>query len=367
MKILKIVASLQDKESNEIDLNQEFQDDLEKEDLLMAIEDEMTIEFTDEEAASIQNVSDIIKCLELRSSGIKSPKKESVQNQPDIRLALQEASEEIRKAYYNTNSVKILNLLHFRDHAEIQEQVEHFLQESFSILKTTAIESKRAGESALINTVAYSAIVSLIARWGDRKLIPALIREFSYVTNREGKKEDGISRHYELMTISGDIFIALSRLGYSGSLDFTADFLDWCKGRYDSNDFLLKIKYFLWVKRNDVAAATEYLKQNDKGIAFAVAALADMKATQSISSIEDKMKTVDHPVFQEICKEAIIRLRMNDANEQRSMISMFGIITPTELALGAETDNEFVIRARKRSLNSEVGNVTETDDSNFND
>ena len=116
-----------------------------------------------------------------------------------------------------------------------------------------------------------------------------------------------------------------------------------------------------------MAAATEYLKQNDKGIAFAVAALADMKATQSISSIEDKMKTVDHPVFQEICKEAIIRLRMNDANEQRSMISMFGIITPTELALGAETDNEFVIRARKRSLNSEVGNVTETDDSNFND
>jgi hypothetical protein len=45
------------------------------------------------------------------------------------------------------------------------------------------------------------------------------------------------------------------------------------------------------------------------------------------------------------------------------MIWMFGKRNSTELVLGSESDNIFVIRAREKTKNQEIGNITEADES----
>ena len=49
------------------------------------------------------------------------------------------------------------------------------------------------------------------------------------------------------------------------------------------------------------------------------------------------------------------------------MIWMFGKKSDTELALGDETDNEFIIRAIKKAGDKELGMVYEVDDSSKED
>jgi hypothetical protein len=49
------------------------------------------------------------------------------------------------------------------------------------------------------------------------------------------------------------------------------------------------------------------------------------------------------------------------------MIHLFGSITPTEIVLGAETDNQFILRARKKKQNAELYSIYETDQSDSND
>lgn len=369
-QIISIIAPMLDKEPTEIDLNQSFQDDLEKQDILMAIEDEMAIEFTDKENDEIQNISDIIEVLTQRSTNTQTDVKKPKPKQVDIKLAIKEAHDELLKEYYKTDSGKILSLIQYTDDKQ-KVQIEDFVQGSFSILKNATLENakKNPGDISLINTVAYSALVNLIGRLKNPKFVPLLTHEFRYITYTGRKPEDGIKRHYELMQISGDIALALAQLDYSGPLDFMQDFLQWCKGRYDSNDFLLKIKYLEWVKTRNSKEASEYLEKQENGISFAVAALADMDAKEGLKAIRKKMMQNKNPIFQEVCKEAVDRLESRErkpkSNEQ--MINLFGTKTSTEQALGSETDNVFVMRARKRTLSDEIGQVTETDDSNFND
>lgn len=376
-RILEIVAPMLGVTPSEIDLNREFQDDLEKQDVLMAIEDEFVLEFTLDESDEITNLADIFMVLERRTSAEDGESTESqiVSGSPtvaiangEIQSALLEAELELKKPYYSTDPNKILHLGRFGGSAE-EELVKKFLIQSFEALRVQAKAAAEPDEKPMVNTVAYSALVNLVAMMGRQDLVPFLIEEFRFAGETERSPADGIRRHYELIIISGDIAIALAKLGYKGDISFMNSFMSWCEGRYDNSDFFLKMKYLEWIKNGDSAAAMEYLEKQEKGIAFAVAALADMHAAQSISVIQSKLESHENPIFHEICREAINRLKTQTVRPepQNLMIHLFGLVTPTELALGANTDNVFVQRARKRAMNSEVGQVTESDDSNLND
>lgn len=371
-EILKIVADTLEQKPSSVDLNQTLEDELDKQNLLMAIEDALGLEFTSEEADGILKISDIIKTLESRHT--QNDQMDPTTKKPidfkalDFSSALSDAEAELQKEYYNTVGEKILFLCNFKS-SPYERDVENFLNKSFSTLKSVALRKVDSGDIVLINTVAFSALVNLVGKWGNSNFIPLMIEEFQYCTLMDREPVDRIKRHYELMIISGDIAITLARLGYSGSFDFMKSFLEWCERRYTTSDFLLKIFYLKWVKTNDANAAIAYLEKESSGASFAIAALSDMNHKNGAVLIEEKMNSSDNLIFKEICQEALDRLGYQNSSPgpEALFVNLFGDKTSTELALGAETDNEFIVRAKRKSLDSEIGIVTETDDSNFDD
>ncbi|WP_040917978.1 hypothetical protein [Leptonema illini] len=83
--------------------------------------------------------------------------------------------------------------------------------------------------------------------------------------------------------------------------------------------------------------------------------------------IEERLKTLENPVTIECFKEAIDRLQRQTTApvEADRMIWMLGRKTRTELALGEDTDNVFVLRAQKGSDTYYAGE--EADDSSPED
>jgi hypothetical protein len=83
-----------------------------------------------------------------------------------------------------------------------------------------------------------------------------------------------------------------------------------------------------------------------------------------------EMASSKNVIFHDVCKEALKRLKSQSTPPlpQDLMIRLFGIRTATEMALGYRSDNQFVIRAQDNNLDDPaIGQVTETDDGNFND
>jgi hypothetical protein len=282
------------------------------------------------------------------------------------------AEKELKQRYYRTKPQNLFALLKYRN-TQHEQQIEGFIRGGFSILKQTALEGLEPRDIAIANHVAFTALVCMIGEWGKLELASLLIDEFLYVTwasSHDEKPPDGVARHYELLTTSGDIAVAFAKLGFRAELSFMDSFLNWCTHRYQTSDFLLKVKYLKWLVESDANGARDYLASHDKGISFAVTALADLNDQSADSLIHAKMASSKNVIFHEVCKEALKRLKSQSAPPlpQNLMIRLFGIKTATEMALGYESDNQFVVRAQDNNLGDpEIGQVTETDDGNFND
>jgi hypothetical protein len=117
----------------------------------------------------------------------------------------------------------------------------------------------------------------------------------------------------------------------------------------------------------DAAAARAFLADtsNTKGLALAAAAVADLDDKAAIEVLGVRASTLTNPVTREAFDEALHRLRTQTSapEQQARMVHLFGVLSNTEQALGADTDDVFVQRARVRAANRELGQVTETDDS----
>jgi cellulose synthase/poly-beta-1,6-N-acetylglucosamine synthase-like glycosyltransferase len=273
--------------------------------------------------------------------------------------ALDLAKKELGKKYFKANPQYIYDLLNYKNESE-RADVETFFRSSFMELKKFALAN-----DGLVNAVTFDALARAIGLLGNSNLAPLLGDEFSYAWDPKGKEKDGIDRHYELIQTTGTIAISLSWLGYQGDQTPVDNFLKWCSGRYEGKDFTMKVWYLKWLAANAGNEALEFLKTKNEGRNIAACALADLDFKPAKDTIKELIPSLKNPIAVEVFKEAANRLATQTQipkREQR-MIHLFGRMTSTEKVLGKETDNEFAIRAQKKTKDSETGLAFETEDS----
>lgn len=268
---------------------------------------------------------------------------------------------------------------------------EDFIEQSFTLTKTMALRT-----GSLVNTSIYNSLLRLTGYWILKKanssdaLCDILIRECWFVIFDENRKLDDsynpsfpiihknnlrewdlVSRHYELNCLAGTISLQLANFNRPEALEVVNCFVETFIENYSGESFVMKGLYTKWIMTQDGNSALEFIQnqENAKGLAYAITAVADLDFKAGLEPICDLTNTIDNELTQEVCKEAIERLRKQTHPGAISdrMIHLFGSITPTEIALGAETDNQFILRARKNKQNAELYTIYETDQSDLND
>ncbi len=269
------------------------------------------------------------------------------------------AKIEFSSCYSYNRSERIVAITKFKEEP-YRTQINEFLKTGFNNLR-----KQLKKKDALINDIMFDALVVAIAEWQDSSFIDLLIEEFAYVTDEN--ESDGISRHYELNLVTGTIAVALSALGYKGSTSFFDPFLKSWEWRYKGEPFIMKVRYAKWFIEKNIDEAIAFLKDEDNksGLGYAICALADLNAKETLPYLMELQKSLINPVTIEIIKEAIARLNVQTEEPvwQNRMIRLFGTATPSAMAMGADNDNQFVNRAREAKQNSTIGSVYEADDS----
>ncbi|NMH85900.1 hypothetical protein HHX25_00130 [Flavivirga sp. Y03] len=112
----------------------------------------------------------------------------------------------------------------------------------------------------------------------------------------------------------------------------------------------------------------EYLeeKSHTKNLGLVASALADLDYKSGLKTLQKYLLEIKNDVTYEVFKEAITRLQNQigrPLNENR-MVWLFGFLPRVEIALGDESDNEFLHRAKLRSEEvMDYYEVFEVDDS----
>ncbi len=264
-----------------------------------------------------------------------------------------------RKSYGRKG--RVVALARFRDGPH-RDRVAEFLRTGFD-----ALRARRLKKDDLVDQVMFDALVWTIAEFGDPSFIPVLKKEFVFITDDEAEEQDGIPRHYELNQAAGSIAIALSALGYDGETAFMEPFLESYEWRYEGEDFVMQTRYGKWMIEGDPGAPLSWLSDEAraKGASWVVCALADLGVSEAVPLLRARLESLKNPVTVEVFKEAITRLEAGTGTPPWSgrMVRLFGMMTPTERALGADGDNVFLSRAVAASGRPDLGVVIETDDS----
>jgi len=230
-----------------------------------------------------------------------------------------------------------------------------------------ALRGEARRHASLINHVLFAALVQAIARFEDPSLAPTLVRELDYVSAGRKQVTDGLSRHYELVQVAGTIALALAALDYRGDLAALDRFLASYEWRYPGEDFVMQARYAKWMMTGDPQGALAFVNDaaNTKGLAYAACALADLHWAAALEPLRALLPALDSPVAAEAVMEAISRLatQTKPPDRQDRMIWLFGEVTKTEQALGSDSDDRFLLRARQRAQDRELGVIHEVDDS----
>jgi len=266
------------------------------------------------------------------------------------------ARKQLDLEYYDTQPAWFFTLGALAHRAQFSEDARGFVLGAFDYL---AAKSRNAPERKLVNSVAFGALAYVAAALPHPQTGPALHRAFRIAADDDA--------HYELNVTSGPLAIALANVGYAEAMPDIQAFLDNFEWRYQGAAFVLQARYALWLLGNDGAGALDYLRDptHDKSLGLVAAALADLDHKPGRDALAERARTLTNPVAQEAFTEAIARLDSQRGPPFRDgrMIWMFGRRSPTEQALGEESDNVFVKRAMARTQNPELGVVYEADDS----
>lgn len=225
-------------------------------------------------------------------------------------------------------------------------------------------ERARAEES-LVNSVGMNALAFSLALLPGEASAKALQQAWQLAVG----KVKGLKSHYELKLTLGPIALGLAAVApddHSMEAAFAA-FLEDFEWRYPGDTFIVQVRYAQWLSRRDGAGALAYLTdpKNTKSLGLVAAALADLHHVAAVPALEALRARLENPVAREAVDEALWRLRTQAAAPapRDRMIWLFGRSTSTEEALGGDSDNVFLLRARARTRDDELGRVTETDDS----
>ncbi|HWV16745.1 MAG TPA: hypothetical protein VN030_15045 [Cellvibrio sp.] len=268
--------------------------------------------------------------------------------------AAQDAIQNLRLSY--SNPQRILAVTQFKE-PQYRRDIENFLSSGFAQLKDIALRSGK-----LVDHILFDAMARAIGNWGDPQFGELLMSEFNFVVQDEDKDEaDYIARHYELNQTCGSIALALASLNYAGDISGFDTFLDSFEWRYPGSDFVMQTRYAKWLLNKNPEEAATFLAdpENKQGASYAVSAIADLDYKPALALIQQKQSSLRNPITQEVFKEAIARLQQQKAppSPQERIINLFGRVTPTEMALGAESDNVFLSRAQHTLQNSQFGTI----------
>lgn len=133
---------------------------------------------------------------------------------------------------------------------------------------------------------------------------------------------------------------------------------------YQDSKFVLQTRYTKWLLEKNEKDALAYFKKNEpaKFMEYIVALLADLDCKAALPLLKQRLEVTKKPVFTEVLLEAISRLetQQEPPEPEDRMIWLFESVSPTERALGVDSDNIFIKRAQeKQEIDT---NVYETDD-----
>ncbi|PJJ08633.1 hypothetical protein CLU83_1919 [Flavobacterium sp. 1] len=241
----------------------------------------------------------------------------------------------LAKAYYNP---------------KFKQAVILFFETSFDYVKNYAKENDNHYNSSSADpdgsTLLELAQAISSLKEEDREQFSNLVFEIYAFSSNE-------KRSYGMNQASG--FIALLLTLYSATIDkitFLNDTIAKKLKHYKENIYVHQILYAKWYLEKNHTEALAYL-QNDENAGwptFAILALADLGWQEALPFLIEKQKGEKNPVVWEVYQEAIHRLstKYQIANNEDRMIWLNGNLTPTQRALGAESDNVFVKRAQQK-------------------
>lgn len=259
------------------------------------------------------------------------------------------------------NGQSLLALAQAYYNPKFKERVVAFFINAFELAKKFALErdksvSTRENPDGDTLLELCSAITSL--NQDDREQFSKIVFDI-YTFSSNSKR-----RSYELSQASG--FIALLLPFYKASFDMKIidEAINITGKFYKENTFVHQTLYAKWILEKNAEEALDYYlnKENEKWPNFAIMALTDLSCKEALPYFIEKQKETKDPLLWEIYEEAIQRLKNNyePLQVEERMILLNGNVTPTQRALGAESNNVFVQRVKKKISYDDT--VYETDD-----
>jgi hypothetical protein len=276
-----------------------------------------------------------------------------------FQLVRERAQKQLEVEYYDTKPAWLFALGELAQFPRFADDARGLLLGGFDHL---VAKTRAAKERTLVNSVAFGALAHAVAELSHPQTGPALRKAFEVAAG-----QTDVRAHYELNVTCGALAVALAAVDHVEALPALDTFLARYADDYAGDGFVMQVLYSKWLLSRDGAAPLAYVTSpaNKKGLAYAAAALADLHHVVAYELLAARAKSLEHPVAQEAFAEAKARLshQATPPPVTRRMIWMFGRKSPTEQALGEDSDNVFVQRAIARTKDEQLGVVTEADDS----
>jgi hypothetical protein len=241
-----------------------------------------------------------------------------------------------------------------------KEEVVSFFNQAFNFAKKYSKENKKweylSGDPDGTTLLIIAQAIASLKKEDREQFWNLIVNIYTYSSNDE--------RSYEMNQVSGYIALLLTCFDKKINLEILENTIDITGEHYKNNTFVHQTLYSKWFLTNDSKSALSYIKseENRKGVIFAIIVLADLNDKGALPTLESRLKEEKDPVFIEVYKEAIKRLKSQDTVPiaESRMIWLNGNLSPTQRALGAESDNIFIKRAQEKIKLDD--NVYETGD-----
>lgn len=336
---------------------------------LNALGDRMREELDDEDEAALESLWERFGAIQRRLEGEQILRSADplaaalAAKRPDLvarigsdaafASALEQALAHVGKPYYSTDAGWIHALAPL---ATTEERRARVVAELGGAIRRM-VDARLAG-GELVNSVAFVACARALGLLQPVEATPQLEAALRFCVERRC--------HYEALQAGGPLAIALAAAGARDGVPAVRGYLDRWESVYPGEPFVMEARYALWLLDGDGAGARAFLEDDahTKGHGFAVAALADLHDAGAVPVVEARLARITNPVTREVFAEGLARLRAQTAPPAPAdrMIRLFGVRTRTEQALGADSDDVFVQRARAKLGDVELGRVTEVDD-----
>ncbi|MFB9075956.1 hypothetical protein ACFFLS_13565 [Flavobacterium procerum] len=160
-------------------------------------------------------------------------------------------------------------------------------------------------------------------------------------------------RNYQMKQTAGFIAVLLTKFQTPFDLNILENFIK--KERKFSPDavYVHQTRYTKWILEKNTSKPLRFLK-NDENLSpiFAIFALADLNCKKAIPLLLEKQHKETNPIIWEVYQEAVQRLEKDFTalHYEERIISLYDTLTPAQRALGAESDNVFVHRAKQKFM-----------------